>query len=138
MKKLKVTYGELLNLDLELSEILGIIKNMELKIYLIELTQKVTQALEPFNTIKKEFLENEENRTLSEDGQRFSIIDWNALPPLEDGDISRDGKENPADAWYKLVSKEVEITFTPVPSSLFAKVESDSLYPTLNKFIKIG
>jgi len=130
---LELTNNELASLQQEINDALPkIIKEggQPLKFHLTVLFTKVEEALKPFNKLKEEFLK--EKATQKEDGS-YSIrqLKDEKLPPSEDN-ITDEFKE-----FLELLNQKVEITFKMIPISYFEKLESETIYTILPKFVEL-
>jgi len=130
---LELTNGEINILLEEIKDALPKINKdggQPLKFNLTVLFEKANEALKPFNKLKEEFMTEkcipDENGNYS-----FKQLINETLPPNEDN-LTPEFKE-----FSTLLNQKVEISFKTIPIVYFEKLNSDSIYPVLSKFVEL-
>jgi hypothetical protein len=131
--KLELTNSELTTLLQEINGALPQISKeggQPLKFHLAVLFQKATDVLKPFEKLKEEFIK-EKGEPSDNGGYSLKQLKDETLPPSDDN-FTDDFKE-----FLELLNQKVEISFKMIPVSYFEKLNSESIYPVLSKFVEL-
>ena len=109
-----------------------VVKSLKLKFYLIDLLQKTTDLLKPFNSLKDELIK-EKGTPIENGGFKLNQFKEGAdLNAITENDLTDEFKD-----YLELANQTVDITFASIPVELFEAVETENVYPTLLKFVKL-
>ena len=124
--------ADLLNLQHEINQLVPSVKSLKLKFYLTDLFEKSKISLKAFEKLKEELIKEKGE---PQEGGGF------VLKQFKEGFTAENATEEAVTDEFKeyvdLLSQEVDITFASIPIELFEGIDSDAIYQTLLKFVKL-